>query len=377
MAHVVTDRVRETTTTTGTGAITPLGAVTNYQTFSSQMANADTTVYAIIHQTLAEWEVGLGTWNTGNTITRTTVVRSSNANAAVSFSAGTKDIFMTFNPTVRQPGMTFASTISPAVSGGAQLGTTTLRWNGLHLASGLAVNWANGEITLTGGGDQLVVDGGSLVVDIGTATVPPLLFDPTGAVLMTTAGIGAVEMDATNFYATTDAGNRGYLPVRHFIRNDAGRTYTSNVSSQAIFNSPTNGRLTLETGTYLFDGLLSFGSMDAAAASNRLINILGAGTATVAAWVWQAIGQDGATGTAAASSSSHMITSTSPASVITGVASATMMVALKGTFEVTGAGTLIPSTTMAVAAASTLSIGSWMAFERIGTTSVVSVGQWD
>ena len=101
MAHIVTDRVRETTTTTGTGAIALGGAVANYQDFDSQMANTDTTVYAIVHRTVNEWEVGLGTWNTGNTLTRTTVIRSSNANAVVTLSAGTKDIFMTFTPSVQ------------------------------------------------------------------------------------------------------------------------------------------------------------------------------------------------------------------------------------------------------------------------------------
>jgi hypothetical protein len=80
MAHIVTDRVLETTTTTGTGNITLAGAVSQFQDFDSQMANADTTAYfikGISGSSLTEWEVGLGTWNTGNTLTRTTVVRSS------------------------------------------------------------------------------------------------------------------------------------------------------------------------------------------------------------------------------------------------------------------------------------------------------------
>lgn len=93
MAHIEADRVKETTTVTGTGAATLLGAVTGFQAFSATMANADTTWYCIAGG--AEWEIGLGTWNTGNTLTRTTVLKSSNANAAVSFSAGTKDVFQT------------------------------------------------------------------------------------------------------------------------------------------------------------------------------------------------------------------------------------------------------------------------------------------
>ncbi len=97
MALVIKDRIKEGTTTTGTGAISPAGAAATFDTFSSVMSDGDTTYYAIVHTTsnTDEWEVGLGTWNTGNTITRTTVISSSNSNNAVNFSAGTKDLFMT------------------------------------------------------------------------------------------------------------------------------------------------------------------------------------------------------------------------------------------------------------------------------------------
>ena len=96
MAFVIKDRVRETTTTTGTSAISLGGTSTSFEAFSDHMSNADTTHYAIVHSTADEWEVGLGTWNTGNTLTRTTVLSSSNSNAAVSFTSGSKDVFMTY-----------------------------------------------------------------------------------------------------------------------------------------------------------------------------------------------------------------------------------------------------------------------------------------
>ena len=62
------------------------------------MSNGDTAYYAVVHTAsgVDEWEVGLGTWNTGNTLTRTTILSSSNSGNAVSFSSGTKDIFMTY-----------------------------------------------------------------------------------------------------------------------------------------------------------------------------------------------------------------------------------------------------------------------------------------
>ena len=97
MALVVKDRVKETTTSTGTGAISLAGAQPNFRTFSSVLSNADTTYYAIIDNTNLAFEVGLGTYATsGNTITRTTVLSSSNSNSAVNFSAGTKDVLLTY-----------------------------------------------------------------------------------------------------------------------------------------------------------------------------------------------------------------------------------------------------------------------------------------
>ena len=99
MAFVIKDRVRETTTTTGISAISLGGTSTSFEAFGDHMSNADTTHYAIVHSTADEWEVGLGTWNTGNTLTRTTVLSSSNSNAAVSFTSGSKDVFMTYPAT--------------------------------------------------------------------------------------------------------------------------------------------------------------------------------------------------------------------------------------------------------------------------------------
>lgn len=91
------DRVKDTTTTTGTGTITLANsAPTGYRTFGSVLSNSDTTLYAIIHQSADEWEVGLGTYtSSGTTLARTTVIASTNSNAAVNFSAGTKDVFQT------------------------------------------------------------------------------------------------------------------------------------------------------------------------------------------------------------------------------------------------------------------------------------------
>lgn len=93
MAHVVKDRVRDTTTTTGTGTITITNtAIPGYKTFAASMSTSDTFFYCI--QGGTEWEVGIGTLASSTTISRS-VIRSSNSDALVSFSAGTKNVFIT------------------------------------------------------------------------------------------------------------------------------------------------------------------------------------------------------------------------------------------------------------------------------------------
>jgi hypothetical protein len=96
MALVINDRVKETTTTTGTGAVSLGGAVTGFETFAAGVGNSNTTYYAIVHQTANEFEVGLGTLDGDSSdLTRTTVISSSNSDSAVDFAAGTKDVFCT------------------------------------------------------------------------------------------------------------------------------------------------------------------------------------------------------------------------------------------------------------------------------------------
>ena len=96
MAFVIKDRVRETTATTGTGTVTLAGAVSGYQAFSA-IGNGNTTYYCIAGQGTNEWEVGIGTYtSSGTTLSRTTVLSSSNSGSLVNFSAGTKNVFVTY-----------------------------------------------------------------------------------------------------------------------------------------------------------------------------------------------------------------------------------------------------------------------------------------
>ena len=167
MALILADRVRETSTTTGTGALSLAGAVVGYQTFSSAIGNTNTCYYAISNPGIAEWEVGIGTYATsGNTLTRTTVLKSSNANAAVSFSAGTKDVFVTYPA---------GKSVYQDASGNVTL---------------------TGALTVTGGVDKLTSATG--VVSVAAATAPSV-----GQVLMaTSATVATWQTVATPSAAT-------------------------------------------------------------------------------------------------------------------------------------------------------------------------------
>ena len=96
MAFILNDRVKVTSTTAGTGVFALGGAAAGFETFATGIGGSNTTYYAIAHQSAAEFEVGFGTLDAdGDALTRTYIINSSNSDAAVNFSSGTKDVFCT------------------------------------------------------------------------------------------------------------------------------------------------------------------------------------------------------------------------------------------------------------------------------------------
>jgi len=137
MALVLADRVQETTTTTGTGTVTLLGAVAGFQSFAA-VGNANTTYYTIAGQTGAEWETGIGTYtSSGTTLSRTTVLGSSNSGSLVNFSAGTKNVFVTY------PATKAAATLKPQ--------TLVINNNGAALVKIGNINGIANSTTSSGG----------------------------------------------------------------------------------------------------------------------------------------------------------------------------------------------------------------------------------
>lgn len=96
MAIVVKDRVKETTTTTGTGTITLAGAVSGFQSFAA-IGDGNQTFYTIYDSVAGDWEVGIGTYtSSGTTLSRDIILESSNSGSLVNFGAGDKDVFCTY-----------------------------------------------------------------------------------------------------------------------------------------------------------------------------------------------------------------------------------------------------------------------------------------
>jgi hypothetical protein len=116
MALKFADRVQETTSTTGTGAYSLGGAKTGFQAFSAFLSSTDTTYYTATDGT--NWEVGVGTFTSPSTLARTTILSSSNGNAAVSWSAGDKDIFVTYPAGRRVIGDNLSLNITGTTGGG-------------------------------------------------------------------------------------------------------------------------------------------------------------------------------------------------------------------------------------------------------------------
>ena len=256
MALILADRVRETTTVTGTDPAVLLGAVTGFQTFAV-IGNGNTCYYTISDQSGPNFEVGIGTYSSsGPTLTRTTILASSNGGSIVSFPSGVKDIFVTY-PAEKSVNLDAADNVSP-------LGT---------VASG---TWQGTAITTTYGGTGLTsYTAGDLSYYASGTTFTKLAIGTSGQILTSTGTAPQWSTLSGVAVTTFSAGTTGLTP--------------STATSGAVTLSGTLGVANGGTGlTSLTTGRIPFGANTAAFGNSANLFFdssntrLGVGTATPA-----------------------------------------------------------------------------------------------
>jgi len=213
MSNYSDDRVKETSTTTGTGTIDLAGAETGYEGFVAGIGTGNTTYYAIELNSANEWEVGIGTVTdaTPDTLSRDTIISSSNGDALVNFSAGTKNVFCTL-PASKAVILDSSGNIV------ANNGSALTNLNATALATGTVAN----------------------------ARLDAQLQDVAG--LATTSG-KIIQGDGSNFVLSAYT-----LPTAD---GTAGKVLTTNGSGAVTFETPTTGDITAVTAG---DGLTGGGA---------------------------------------------------------------------------------------------------------------------
>lgn len=194
MPLVLEDRVRETTTSVGTGSVTLAGAVTGFQPFSV-LGNGNTTYYTIAGQGTTEWEVGIGTYSlAGPTLARTTVLSSSNAGSLVNFSSGTKDVFVTY-PSEKSVNLDGSGLLSAQAGLGAGIPTFLATPSSANLAAAVTDETGSGSLVFATSPTLTTPNLGTpSAVNLANATNLPLGTAVTGTLGVSNGGTGLTSL---------------------------------------------------------------------------------------------------------------------------------------------------------------------------------------
>jgi len=292
MAFITADRVKDTSTTTGTGNITVSGSAPfGYRTFSTVMSVGDTFYYAIQGQSTAEWEIGVGTYASTNQFARTTVLASSASGSAVSFSSGTKNVFIT---------LAAARTLQLGPSDGPTAGSvpygtgSTLAYTAAGTAGQLlqsngssAPTWvtAGGTGTVTsvnvsGGTTGLTTSGGPVTTS-GTITIAGTLATANGGTGGTaTPTAGTIPYGTGTALAYSAAGTSGQVLTSGGAGAPTWTTVTGTGTVTSVNVSGGTTGLTYSGGPITGSGTITMAGTLAVANGGTGITSFGTGVAT-------------------------------------------------------------------------------------------------
>jgi hypothetical protein len=294
MALVVKDRVKETTTTTGTGTLTLAGAVDGFQAFSV-LGDGSTTYYAIYGAATGDWEVGLGTYTlSGTTLSRDTVLSSSNSGAAVNWGAGSKDVFVTQPSEATQTVNSYSTTATLVAfvnaladtSGGAF--TLTLpaspKTGDTIIISDAAGSFGTNNLTVARNGSTISGIADDLVCDINSVSITLAYTGSTWSVYAQIGGVSGTVVTETGTQTLTNK----------TLTNPTINNYTEGAVSIGTVTTAHTFDLTsgtLQTATLTASTACTFTMPTASAGKSFLLFLsqapsTGNGTATFTSVLW-------------------------------------------------------------------------------------------
>jgi len=299
----------------------------------------------------------------------------------INFSAGNYTITHTTNVLTFSGTAIFGNTITPVANDGAQLGTGSVAWSDLFLASGGVINWANGEITLTHtGADSLAVGGATFLPAAGTTVITPIRL--TSGTLNTTPQSGGMEYDGITLYNSPIASSRAVDVSAHILTLSANQTGADSATAQTWFPGGGATGLTVSaTTSYFFEGVLA--ATKTAGTTSNTLGVLFAGTATLTSIGYHlTIMRNDTTATfpvsgLASTTFAEVATNTDITAASTS-ANHVFLVKVSGIVRINGAGTFIPQFKYSAApgGAPTIRSNTWFRMWPAGTNTVLNVGNW-
>lgn len=229
MALVLADRVKDTTTTTGTGAITLADAApVGFRTFGAAIGNGNTTYYTIAGVGTSEWEVGIGTYTaSGTSLSRDTVLSSSNAGSLVNFSAGVKDVFVTY-PAEKSVNYDTSGNVNISITGSAASATNLLGGT----ANSIPYQTGAGATTFLATGTGVLVASGGAPSWSQTPTLTSVAL--TSGTVSTTPSSGTDLANKAYVDTMVSSGITYHTPVKYEVPNTTGNL-------NATYNNGTGG----------------------------------------------------------------------------------------------------------------------------------------